>query len=681
MRQDGPQAADSLPRVFNSAQYLQLAFAHHMAGRTVEAELLYRQILSAEPEHAEALHLLGVLVGDSGEHAAALELIEKAIAIDANNHNYHANLGRIYSQQDMYAKAEACYRRALALKTDAAHYEALGNILRAQNKFAAAEDSYRSALALNVNFAVAQRNLGDLLQLQERYEEAIDSYRQALVLHPDFAEVHNNLGALLKKRGNSAEAILHYRRALALKPELDAHTNLGGALLANGDVDGAIECYRRSLALEPDYANTPGARGADAAIQDSVEDTLLYIMSIHAGGAPLDYLQAARRYGAKLHAVARPYTQWLCAPRNSGERLRVGLVSADFREHPVGFFLENILSRLDPAKIELLAYATDAREDALTQRIKPHFTIWRALVDVSNENAAQTIRADAPHILIDLNGCTANNRLPVFAWKPAPVQVSWLGYWASTGLSAMDYILADPYSLPAQEAAHYSERPWYLPDTRLCFTPPQEAVPCAELPALKNGYIAFGCFNNPTKMNDAVVALWAQVLQRVAGSRLTLKAKLFEDASIVAQTHARFAAHGIDAARLTLLGQSARADYLAAYNAIDIALDPFPFTGGTTSVEGLWMGVPLLTRRGDRMIAHQGESILHNVGLTDWIAADNDDYIERAAAHAGDLARLAQLRSELRARLLASPLCDAERFARNFETALAGMWEKYCTGA
>ena len=678
LQQDDLRASEARPPVIDSGQSLQAAAAHYRAGRAAEAEQLCRTILAAEPKHAGALHLFGMLAGDRGDCTTAIDAIRKAIALDKNQHSYHANLGRMYSSQDQHTEAEACYRRAAALKPDCAHLDNLGNALRAQNKFAAAETHYRRALTLNPNFAAAYRSLGDLLQLQEQYAEAIGHYQQALVLNPDFAEVHSNLGALLKRQGHAAEATTHYRQALALNPNFaQAHSNLGAALQATGDLDGAIECFGNALALETDYTKHSGARDADIDIQHSVEDTLLYIMGINANCAPSDYLQAACRYGAKLAAVAQPYTLWPNVSNNDGQTLRIGLLSADLRHHPVGFFLENMLAHLDPSKIQLIAYPTVAEEDALTQRIKPYFAHWHSLVGLSNRQCAQKVYADAPHILIDLGGLNANNRLPVFAWKPAPVQVNWLGYWASTGLAAVDYILGDPYSIPAQDCTHFCERPWRLPATRLCFTPPQEAVSCAELPASTNGYITFGCFNNPSKMNDAVVVLWAQILQRVPNSRLTLKAKLFEDASVVAAISERFAAQGIAAQRLNLLGASPRAEYLAAFNDIDIALDPFPYTGGTTSVEGLWMGVPLLTRRGDRLVARQGESILHNIGLVDWIADDDDEYVERAVAHAADLQRLAQLRSELRARLLASPLCDAESFARHFEAALIGMWEEY----
>jgi predicted O-linked N-acetylglucosamine transferase (SPINDLY family) len=289
------------------------------------------------------------------------------------------------------------------------------------------------------------------------------------------------------------------------------------------------------------------------------------------------------------------------------------------------------------------------------------------------------VREDAIDILVDLSGHTGGNRLRLFARKPAPVQVTWLGYVATTGLQAMDYILCDRYLAPVNESDHFVEKPWYLPNTRLCFTPPQDEIVVGALPALTKGRVTFGCFNNLTKMNDAVVALWAQVLHAVPGSRLFLKSKQLNDPSLQRATLSRFAARGVAADRLALEGASSRAGYLAAYNRVDIALDPFPFTGGTTSVEGLWMGVPLITKRGDRFVAHQGESILHNVGLPEWIATDNDAYVAIAVARAADLSSLAALRVKLRSRLLASPLCDAPLFARNLEAAFRGMWQAYCS--
>jgi predicted O-linked N-acetylglucosamine transferase (SPINDLY family) len=364
---------------------------------------------------------------------------------------------------------------------------------------------------------------------------------------------------------------------------------------------------------------------------------------------------------------------------DSQRRLKVGFVSGDLRAHPVGFFVESVLAHLDPKALDIVLYPTYSQVDALTKRLQDLGFAWNSLVGLSDERAAQRVREDAIDILVDLSGHTAHNRLMLFARKPAPVQVTWLGYSATTALQAMDYIFCDGYLAPADESHHFVEKPWYLPNTRLCFTPPQDEIAVGALPALTHGRVTFGCFNNLTKMNDAVVALWAQVLRAVPGSSLLLKAKQLNDPSLQQATLARFAVHGIGADRLALEGASSRAGYLAAYNRVDIALDPFPFTGVTTSVEGLWMGVPLITKRGDRFIAHQGESILHNVGLPEWIATDNDAYVAIAVARAADLSGLAALRATLRSRLLASPLCDAPLFARNLEAAFRGMWQAYCS--
>jgi Predicted O-linked N-acetylglucosamine transferase, SPINDLY family len=278
------------------------------------------------------------------------------------------------------------------------------------------------------------------------------------------------------------------------------------------------------------------------------------------------------------------------------------------------------------------------------------------------------------HVLIDLSGHTHHNRLPVFAWKPSPVQASWLGYFATTGVAEMNYLLADPYVAPSGEEDSFTETIWRLPESYLCFTAPVYDLDVFPLPALTTGYITFGCFNNLVKMNDAVVALWVRVLQAVPDSRLFLKTKQLNDPKVCNITRQIFTERGISPDRLLMEGSSPRAELLAAYRKVDIALDPFPYPGGTTSVEGLWMGVPVITRRGERFLSHVGETIAHNAGLADWIATDDDEYVAKAVEHTADLERLAALRAGLRQQVLASPVFDAPRFARNFEAVLWGMW-------
>ncbi len=353
------------------------------------------------------------------------------------------------------------------------------------------------------------------------------------------------------------------------------------------------------------------------------------------------------------------------------------MVSGDLRNHPVGYFLEGVLSQLYSSSIELLAFSTSPKSDELTLRIKPYFKDWVSVYGLSDDQAAQAIHETAPHILIDLSGHTAHNRLQVFAYKPALVQVTWLGYFSTTGVAAMDYILAGPHLVPKDEENHFVEKVWRLPETSICFTSPDVQVDVSKLPALDNGFITFGCFNNLSKMNEQVVSVWSRILERVPGSILFLKTKQLADAAVIAEVIAAFGANGISENRLVLEGRSPRDEYFAAYHRVDIALDPFPFPGGTTSAEALWMGVPVLTLKGDRFISHQGESIAHNVGMSDWITEDSEDYLAKAQYFASDVQSLARLRSGLREQVLKSPLFDAKRFVKHFESAMWGMWAEY----
>jgi len=709
---------------------LQQAMAHHQAGRIPQAESLYWQFLLAEPDNPIAHYHLGNVLLDQGRFEDAAACYRQALALNPDFAEAHGNLGNVLMGQRKLMEAAACYRKALALNPDffVVHYN-LGNVLSEQGKLNEAAASYRKALDLQPSFARAQHNLGvtlhdqgkldealacfrrvldmqpnfveaycnigKTLHDQGRLDEAIASFRRALDLYPDFAEAHCHLGVSLQEQGKLAEAVASYRRALTLMPDfVDAHNNLGIALHAQGNLNGAVSSFHRALALRPDLADAYSNLGNVFKDQGRIDEAvasyrqalilkpdffdaysnLLLCLNYLPGQSVSGYLEEARRFGRQAAArIEERFSNWTCSV--SPERLRIGLVSGDFRDHPVGFFLENMLAGLDPSRIELFAYSTHHREDALTARIRPRFSAWKSLLGMQDEAAARLIHDDGLHVLLDLSGHTSHNRLPLFAWKPAPVQVSWLGYSASTGLAEMDYLLADPYVVPPSEEAHFTEAIWRLPESYLCFSPPQRAMTVASLPALKEGCITFGCFNNPAKINDLVIALWAKVLHGVKGSRLYLKAKQFGDATFSENMRQRFLACGIAPGRLLMEGfDPRRGEHLAAYNRVDIALDPFPYNGTTTSVEGLWMGVPFIARRGDRFVSHVGESIAHNTGMADWIAGDDEDYLAKVVAQAADLEQLSRLRAGLRQQVSASPLFDSLRFARNFETAMWGMW-------
>ena len=615
------------------------------------------------PVDAEAYSNLGITLRDLGRLEEAEASYRRALEIKPDFAKAHCNLGDTLRDLGRLEEAEASCRRALEIKPDFANAHCnLGVTLRDFGRLKEAEASCRRALGIKPDFAEAHCNLGDTLRDLGRPEEAEASYRRALEIKPDFANAHCNLGVTLRDLGRLEEAEASCRRALEIKPGFaDAHCNLGVTLRDLGRPEEAEASYRRALEIKPDFA--------------AVHSNLLFVLNYTASQRS-HYLEEARGYGRMVaQKVGRRISTWRCVP-TSPERLRVGVVSGDLLHHPVGFFLENVLAQIDPTRIELIAYPTDYKTDGLTDRIKPYFSAWKLLAGLPDEAAARLIHADGIHLLLDLSGHTAQNRLPVFAWKPAPVQISWLGYNATTGVAEMDYLLGDPYVTPPEEEEHFTETVWRMPEVRFCFSPPRFSLEVRPLPALSSNYITFGSFNNLTKINDAVVNLWAKVLQAIPCSRLFLKSKQLSTISILKATRERFAAYGISPDRLLLEGRSPMAEYLEAYNRVDIALDPFPYPGGATSVEGLWMGVPVITRRGDCFLSHTGESIAHNAGMAEWIATDDDDYVAKAVAHTTNLERLAIVRNTLRQQVLASPLFDAARFARHFEAALWGMWER-----
>jgi len=670
------QGKEALPALQKAVVFLpDDAEAHNNLGAALQASgqldralVSYRQATLIKPDLVEAHSNLGNVHKALGQSEHAVASYQQALALKPDLVEVYQNLGDALKSLGQLDLAAASYRQALALKPDLVEVHlCLGNTLIDLGQPAYAAISYQSALAFRPDYVEGLYNLGNALNDLGQFEDAVACYLRATALQPDYVKAHTNLGVAYSNLGQFDDAVVSLYQALQINPDFfEAHDNLGYALGALGQLDDALVCYRRALEIKPDYA--------------SCLSNLLFRLNCLPAETPLSLLLEAQRFGELAIRQVRPHSD-LCNVADISRRLRVGLVSGDFGNHPVGYFIEGVLAALasnGADQMELIAYPSFFRDDALTKRIKLYFNGWYSVVGLSDERLAQRIRDDGIDILIDLSGHTSHNRLPLFAWKPAPVQVSWLGYFATTGLAAMDYLIADPWTVPESEEAHFTEKIWRLPETYLCFTPPDVDLPIRPLPALSNAYITFGCFNNLTKMNDAVVALWARVLLAVQGSCLYLKTKQLNDMTAQQRVIERFAAYGIDAGRLILEGASPRAELLATYNRVDIALDPFPYPGGTTSAEALWMGVPVLTLAGDRFLSHLGESIMQNAGLPDWIAADADDYVARAVAHAGDIPRLAALRNGLRQQVLVSPLFDAPRFARHFETALRGMWTQWC---
>ncbi len=505
--------------------------------------------------------------------------------------------------------------------------------------------------------------LGNAFLALGRLDDAAAAVRRALDIAPHLAEAHCNLGCILVRLGDAAGAIPHLERAVAIAPRLAvAHQNLGAALFRQGRIGDAIGSFRHAIAGDPTLAPAYAGLGMCLHFLPDVGYALI--------------ADTARRWSQLLprpaHTLA--FTN-VAAP---DRRLRIGYVSADLRSHAVAHFLENVLAAHDRSAIELICYSNTQDEDATTQRIMALADGWRSIVALDDEDAAALIRADGIDILVDLSGHTEGERLAVFACKPAPIQCTWLGYYATTGLPEIDYIIADRFVIPAGHEAFYSEAPYRLPDSYLCFTPPDLRVAVNDLPASRNGCITFGSCNNVLKLNRRVVELWSRLLLGIAGARLVLRAGFLSVAAVREEIARQFAACGIADDRLDLRAGVTRAGLLATYNDIDIALDPFPYGGGTTTAEALWMGVPVVSLRGDRFAGRVSESMLTTVGLPELVAADADAYIATAGTLAADLPHLADLRRRLRAMVTGSPLCDADRFTRHLEAAYRSMWRRWC---
>jgi predicted O-linked N-acetylglucosamine transferase (SPINDLY family) len=613
------------------SQALDMAIAHHQSGRLHDAEQSYRQILRVAPHQVDALHLLGVVAHQTGRNDEALRFITQALALNGGQAKFHNSLGAVYRALGKLPEAVACLQQSLLL---------------------------------DPQYAEAHNNLGTALLEQGRLKEAAASFRHAVELKPNYAKAFTNLGVALRGEGQIAEATACCRRALQIREDSwEAHTCLGNVLKDQGQIAEAIACYERALQLEP-HANSP-------------QSNLLCCLHYRAG-VSLSELAAAhaaydRTFGAPLRSTWKPHGN-LPDPER---RLRLGFVSPDLHRHPVGYFLIRCLEHLDPQRTEAVFYSDSTEADELTARIRATATTWRDVLNWGDERLADEIRADQIDILFDLSGHTRKNRLLVFARKPAPIQVSWAGYVGTTGLRAIDYILADRFEIPAEAEPHYCERVLRLPDAYVCYDPPDYAPPVSPLPALEEGHVTFGSFNNPAKIGFPVVQVWSRILHRLPHARLVLKYKGMDDPAHAGRLAEMFAGHGIDPARVAYLSPSPHADLLAHYGNIDIGLDPLPYNGGLTTLEALWMGVPVITCPGETFAGRHSLTHLSNVGLTRTIARTLDEYVDLAVTLADDLPGLATVRAELRERMASSPLCDGRRFAGNLMDLLRGVWREW----
>lgn len=712
----------------------------HMAGRAEEAERWYRQALAMDGRHADSWHMLGVLAYQAGRSEEAMGLLGKAVELAPGQAAYRSNLGEACRLAGKLERAEAEFRRAMAIMPELgdAHTN-LAVLLLGQERHREALGVLEELMKRMPGNANGWRLMGDVLVKLKRIGEALGAYERAVGLKPDFWDARFNVALLQMDAGRLREAEAGLRAVIAATPEdwgaweqlaealkrmwrkdeafgvlmelvrrnpgyAQGHGRLGNYLRDGDRVDEALKAYERALELDPkDWlmrANLALALRDYALLKESMEQLrgvlaehpeaagvhsgLIFTMYLAPGMAREEIKREQRlwnrRHGDPVAGQRGGYGN----DRAGGRRLKIGYMSADLRAHPVGRFMLPLVRNHDRSAVEVYCYQTSRNEDEMTREIEGAADHFKRLGGKTDEEVAEEIRGDGIDILVDLNNHTVDNRMVVLARRPAPVQISYLAFNAGTGVETVDWRLTDPLIDPegSPDEGQGFEKPLRLAETYWCYAEPKAAGEVTGLPALAGGVgggVTFGSFNYFSKCNDRVLELWARVLREVSGSRLMLHVPVGSRQEYVRQF---LAARGVAGERLTLVGRVKEAEYFARYGKVDVALDPFPWCGGTTTCDALWMGVPVVTWGGGlgETLQRGGVSILTNIGHAEWIAWTAEEYVAKARELVGDLGRLAEIRKGLRERMRGSVLMDARRFARHVEAAYRKAWRAWAEG-
>jgi predicted O-linked N-acetylglucosamine transferase (SPINDLY family) len=643
------------------------ALALHQSGRVGEAASAYRRIVSGSPAHGQGLHLLGVSLCQLGSAERGVAAIARALAFHPDNAEARYNRANIRATAGAHGLAATDYRLSLVLKPD--YHEAhcnLANVEAIGGQMAGSAGRLRRALAIAPTFVLARYHLGLALSNLRNYGAAAGELRRAVELNPEHADAHERLATALTILRQLAAAAAHGRKAIALRPQsAAAHYSQANVDSVANLTDDAIVRYGRALAIAPDHAYAHSN----------------LIFSLDLVTSTLERQQRERRawydrHGRRFAPTAPRYA----GDRRPGRRLRIGYVSADFRQHSAAYLFGPMILHRDRQEFDLVLYSGVESEDDMTARFRAASDAYRSTVDVSDEDVVARVRADAIDILVDLSGHSDGNRLLVFARKPAPVQVSGWGHVTGTGLETIDYLLADPVMLPADVRPLFAEHAFDLP----CFigyAPPAHAPAVGPAPVATGRPLTFGCLNRLSKLSGVTMDLWSRLLLERPASRLLVKDGSLSNAMERSRLAAEFERRGVTASRLVLRGRTPHIEHLATYGEVDIALDPFPQNGGTSTFEALWMGVPVVARLGATPAGRASGAILSALGLGQWVAGSDADYVEIARRLADDPARLAAIRARLRPTLASSVVCDPARYCRAVEGAYREMWRRYCERA
>lgn len=702
----------------------------HKRGLLAEAQKGYRQILKKHPNHFDALHLLGVSEKQLGHHEAAMRMIKRALLIDPRSATAHSNLGSLLMDLKRFEEAVASCDVAIELdpRLVDAHYNR-GNALVALERFTDAVASFHNALAINPRHADAHNNCGNALSKARQFAEAIGCYDQAIALNPGYAAAYINRGAALIDLRRIDDAIPDLDRALSLAPgSVDAWTNRGEAFLQSHRFDDALASYDRALALDPNslgawlgrarsltslrrIAEAMGACREALALEPMSASGLAQFGQCHLFQGHIDLAIACFERALAIdpsheaalanrvfaldfsseadfahHQAAR--ADWWraigskearCAEsvhtgdRSPDRKLVVGYVSAEFKRRSAAYSYRPIFENRDKENFEVVCYSNSPTSDDFTEKFKQFADRWRDSSQWSDDELVDCIRRDQIDILVDLSGYSEGNRLRVFARKPAPIQVTAWGHGNGTGQPTIDYLFSDPVAIPREVRHYYAEQIYDLP-CLIGFEPPPTDSRSIVPPAAKNGFLTYGVFNRVSKISDDAVALWSTLLSADLTSRLIIKDQMLDDGEICSQLLDRFCTRGVDPGRISLLGSTVREAHLAAFSQVDICLDPFPHGGGVSTWEALYMGVPVVTKLGHGLTGRVGGAILSSIGLTDWVAADDTEYLEIATRPTA--AQLEVLRCDLPS--LIERRCGPRSYTNAVEDAYRDMWRRYC---
>ena len=618
--------------------------------------------LKIKPNYAEAYNAIGNIYEQNAQYELSIQAYKKYLEIKPDCFLGLNNLGKVLTDQASFEEAEYCL--LLSAIKNPQHPEThnnLGVLYEASGRLIDAEQSYLRALEIAPNFSEALNNLGALCNARGQLVRAEQLFLRALEINENHAETYNNFGNCLKEMGRFTESINYFEKALTLKPRLaPAHKNLGVVLKDLGRLDEAEVCYRRALELKPDYAEA--------------FSSLLFTLNYHPDKSSEEIFAAYQEYDQRFCVPLRDQWRPFSNPLEPNRRLRVGYVSPDFRFCSARHFLEPLLANHDKSAVEVFAYAQLAVEDEMTAAYKGYVDHWVPTLGMGDADLVGRIRADQIDILVDTAGHSANSRLGVFARKPAPVSLSWLGFGYTSGLSAIDYYLTDEITAPPGSEHLFSETPWPLDPASLVYRPAQGMGEVNTLPALSRGYVTFGTLTRSVRINHRTIRVWAQILQQVPNARLVIDSGSYKEVLMQDSLAELFAAQGISRDRLEI-GCHSPWDVLRG---IDIGLDCFPHNSGTTLFETLYMGIPFITLADRPGMGRLGSSILRALGRSEWIAQTEEEYVRKAVALASDLPALEVNRAHQRGQMEASPLMDESGYARKVESAYRMMFKRWC---